>query len=123
MNKQSFIAGQASGQHAAKKYYLGLDLGGTNIVAGVVDEDYNILSKKSIPANAGRPVEEVTRDMAEVGKEAVRLAGLQLVVERTFSWPENFRRLAKDYEYRVSTGEAMIQLAFIVLMLNRIYSQ
>ncbi|MDR1221427.1 MAG: ROK family glucokinase [Tannerella sp.] len=78
MNKQSFIAGQASGQHAAKKYYLGLDLGGTNIVAGVVDEDYNILSKKSIPANAGRPVEEVTRDMAEVGKEAVRQAGLQL---------------------------------------------
>jgi glucokinase len=78
MNKQSFIARQASGQHATNKYYLGLDLGGTNIVAGVVDEDYNILSKKSIPANAGRPVEEVTRNMAEVGKEAVRLAGLQL---------------------------------------------
>jgi putative transposase len=45
------------------------------------------------------------------------------VVERTFSWLENFRRLAKDYEYKVSTSEAMIYLAFIVLMLNRIYSQ
>jgi putative transposase len=45
------------------------------------------------------------------------------VVERTFSWLENFRRLAKDYEYRISTSEAMIYLAFIALMLNRIYSQ
>ncbi|MDR1338908.1 MAG: transposase, partial [Prevotellaceae bacterium] len=45
------------------------------------------------------------------------------VVERTFSWLENFRRLAKDYEYRVSTSEAMIYLAFIALMLNKIYSQ
>jgi putative transposase len=45
------------------------------------------------------------------------------VVERTFSWLENFRRLAKDYEYKVSTSKAMIYLAFIELMLNRIYSQ
>ncbi|MDR1341583.1 MAG: transposase [Prevotellaceae bacterium] len=45
------------------------------------------------------------------------------VVERTFSWLENYRRLAKDYEYRVSTSEAMIYLAFIALMLNKIYSQ
>jgi transposase len=44
-------------------------------------------------------------------------------VERTFSWLENFRRLAKDYEYKVSTSEAMIHLAFIALMFNRIYLQ
>jgi putative transposase len=44
-------------------------------------------------------------------------------VERTFSWLENFRRLAKDYEYMVSTSEAMIYLAFIALMINRIDSQ
>jgi putative transposase len=45
------------------------------------------------------------------------------VVERTFSWLENFRRLAKDYEYKVYTSDAMIYLVFIELMLNRIYSQ
>jgi hypothetical protein len=33
---------------------------------------------------------------------------------------ENFHRLAKEYEYRVSTSEAMIQLTFIALMLNKI---
>ena len=27
------------------KYYVGIDLGGTNIVAGVVDGDYNIIAK------------------------------------------------------------------------------
>jgi transposase len=45
------------------------------------------------------------------------------VVERTFSWLENFRRSAKDYGYKVSTNEAMPHPAFITLMLNRIYSQ
>ena len=28
-------------------YYLGIDLGGTNIVAGVVDENYKIIAKES----------------------------------------------------------------------------
>lgn len=42
------------------------------------------------------------------------------IVERSFSWFENFRRLAKDYEYKIQTSEAMITLAFISLMLNRI---
>ena len=42
------------------------------------------------------------------------------IVERTFSWFENFRRLAKDYEYSVKSSEAMITLAFIRLMLNNI---
>jgi transposase len=45
------------------------------------------------------------------------------VVERTFSRLENYRRLAKDYEYKISTSTAMIHLAFIALILNRIYSQ
>lgn len=42
------------------------------------------------------------------------------IVERTFSWFENSRRLSKDYEYRTDTSEAMIQLCMIKIMLNRI---
>ena len=30
------------------KYYVGIDLGGTFIKAGVVDENYNILAKASV---------------------------------------------------------------------------
>ena len=40
------------------------------------------------------------------------------IVERTFSWFENFRRLSKNYEYSVASSEAMIYLAFIALMLK-----
>lgn len=42
------------------------------------------------------------------------------IVERTFSWFENSRRLSKDFEYKTDTSEAMIQLCMIQLMLNRI---
>ena len=34
------------------KYYLGLDVGGTNMVAGVVDENHQIIAKESIPTPA-----------------------------------------------------------------------
>jgi putative transposase len=42
------------------------------------------------------------------------------VVERTLSWFEGFRRLSKDYEVQPCTSEAMIQLAMIQIMLNRV---
>jgi Transposase and inactivated derivatives len=41
------------------------------------------------------------------------------VVERTFAWLESYRRLSKDFEYLTETSKAMIQLAMIKLMLNR----
>jgi len=43
------------------------------------------------------------------------------IIERTFSWFENFRRLAKDYEYTVSSSVAMVHLAFIAIAINNIY--
>ncbi|MBQ5564635.1 MAG: ROK family protein, partial [Clostridia bacterium] len=57
-------------------YYLGIDLGGTNIVAGVVDEDGNILVKASCKTNAPRPEEELCDDMAAVALKALESAGL-----------------------------------------------
>jgi putative transposase len=42
------------------------------------------------------------------------------IVERTFGWMNNYRRLSKDYEYRIDSSEAMIYLAMIRLMLKRL---
>lgn len=40
------------------------------------------------------------------------------VVERSFTWLEDFRRLSKDYERTVASSENMIYLAFIALMIK-----
>jgi len=42
------------------------------------------------------------------------------VVERTFGWLNRYRRLAKDYERRTQSSEAMIYLAMIQLMVHRL---
>ncbi len=60
------------------KYYLGIDLGGTNIVAGVVDEKYNILVKESVKTNSNRPAAEVIADIIAVAKKAVESANLTM---------------------------------------------
>ena len=44
--------------------YIGIDLGGTGIKAGVVDETGNILCKDSCPTGVERGYEAVIRDMA-----------------------------------------------------------
>ena len=42
------------------------------------------------------------------------------VVERTFAWLSNHRRLSKDYERYTKTSETMIQIAMLRLMLRRL---
>lgn len=60
------------------KYYVGIDLGGTNIVAGVVDEEYNIIAKASTKTNCPRPEKEIADDMAKMALQAVENAGLTI---------------------------------------------
>ena len=60
------------------KYYVGIDLGGTNIVAGVVDEAYNIIAKASTKTNCPRPAKEIADDMAKMALEAVKNANLTI---------------------------------------------
>ena len=60
------------------KYYVGIDLGGTNIVAGVVDENYNIVAKASTKTNCPRPEKEIADDMAKMALQAVENAGLAI---------------------------------------------
>ena len=44
-------------------YRIGIDLGGTNIAVGVVDEQHHILAQVSTPTDASRPYETVIADM------------------------------------------------------------
>lgn len=58
------------------KYYIGIDLGGTNIKAGVVDAKFNIISKATCKTNLPRAAEEICKDMAKVALDAVKKADL-----------------------------------------------
>jgi hypothetical protein len=51
---------------------------------------------------------------------AFEIAGLTRIVERSFAWLGRYRRLSKDYEFRVQASKAMIDLAATRLMLNRV---
>ena len=54
-------------------YYLGIDLGGTNIAAGLVDENFNIVHKDSIPTNAqGRDDRAIVKDMVYICKKILK---------------------------------------------------
>lgn len=45
-------------------YRIGVDLGGTNIAAGLVDENYNIIKKASVPTNASRGADAIVADIS-----------------------------------------------------------
>lgn len=59
-------------------YKVGIDLGGTNIAVGVVDENYNIIGRSKAKTACPRPAAEIVADMAEATKRAVADAGITL---------------------------------------------
>lgn len=58
-------------------YYIGVDLGGTNIAAGIVNSEFQIVKKGSVPTNVtGRTAEEIIKDMGALCDSLVKDAGL-----------------------------------------------
>ena len=55
-------------------YRIGIDLGGTNIAAGVVDESQHIVAEVSLPTGAERPAEAVVADICRAAEKADRRA-------------------------------------------------
>ena len=59
-------------------YRLGIDLGGTNIATGVVDENFKIIGSGKVKTNAPRPAEEIVDDMVKSALMAVKDANLTI---------------------------------------------
>jgi glucokinase len=57
-------------------FYAGIDLGGTNIAVGIVNDSFEIVAKASVKTNAPRPAEEIADDMAKATKMACEKAGI-----------------------------------------------
>lgn len=57
-------------------FYIGIDLGGTNIAVGLVNEEGRILAKAETPTLVGRPYQDLIRDMARCARSVMEQAGV-----------------------------------------------
>lgn len=60
------------------KYRIGIDLGGTNIKVGIVDEENQIIKRKSVPTRVKRPYKEIIASMKDCVCEVLKEAGLSI---------------------------------------------
>ena len=109
--------------------------------AGVQDRDgakkviqkvrFNCPRLKKLWADGGyagkleRWVEEFARWKLQIVRRGDTAQGFEVlpkrwIVERTFGWLGRYRRLSKDYEFFTQTGENIIYMAMINLMLHRL---
>jgi putative transposase len=72
---------------------------------------------KDLPQDFPIAIEIVQR---APGQRGFKVMPWRWVVERTFAWLNQYRRLSKDYEYLVATADAMIYAAMVRLMLRRL---
>lgn len=59
-------------------YYLGIDLGGTNIAAGVIDDSFAIIARANRKTKVPYKPLELIEDLAQTALEAIQNAGLSL---------------------------------------------
>lgn len=59
-------------------YYIGIDIGGTNIACGVVSEDCKIIAHSKVKTNAPRPYAEILEDIKMSVRLACEQAGISL---------------------------------------------
>ncbi|ARP50651.1 MULTISPECIES: ROK family protein [Caproicibacterium] len=59
-------------------YYLGIDLGGTNIAVGIIDENYKMVASAKSHTRVPCPEEELTEQLANTALQALRAAHLTL---------------------------------------------
>lgn len=57
--------------------YLGIDIGGTNIACGIVDEECRIIARSKVKTNAPRPYSEILPDIIRAAKLACEEAGIE----------------------------------------------
>lgn len=67
-----------------KQYTIGVDLGGTTITAGLVDESFKILAKKTCRTDLPQPEAVIEAKIADLCNQL--LAGQNLTIENNIRW-------------------------------------
>jgi len=89
---------------------------GTRVTAGWVDAGF-AAGVAAVQDQLGWELTVVTKPP---GQQGFQVQPRRWVVERTFAWLTDCRRLTKDYEVYTETSETFIYLAMIHLMLQRL---
>ena len=103
-------------------------VGGQLVLSGLKDRFARIERVWADGAYAGQLVEwaekaaQFVLDIVRKPKGQIGFSVLpwRWIVERTFAWLANYRRLARDYEISPRTSEAWIKIAMIHLMVRRL---
>lgn len=61
----------------AGRIRIGIDLGGTGIKVGILNEEFDILAQSSVPTRAERPYGEIIADMGNTAKELLEQTGIK----------------------------------------------
>ena len=56
--------------------YLGVDIGGTKIAAGIVDENFHILAEETVPTDVAGGPNAITADIVRAVQAACAQAGM-----------------------------------------------
>lgn len=128
---------------SGRKRHLATDTGGNVVGAGVTAasvhdktgarvlqddvEDLGRVTKVIVdgayrgvpPFTAGGRIEWVIVEKKATGGR-FKVLPVRWVVERTFGWLQNFRRLAKDYERTVMMSKAVLLMASIIITLRKL---
>ena len=67
-------------------YRIGIDLGGTNIAAGIVNEEFKIVAKASVPTHAERPAEEMVRNQCSCSLGTLEFTANTAIKHSILSW-------------------------------------
>lgn len=59
-------------------HYLGLDLGGTNIKAGIIDANFHLIAHTSVPTEAGKGPDAVIENMAAAARSVAARANIDM---------------------------------------------
>lgn len=91
---------------------------GQTVTVAYVDQGYTGQAARDAAAQYGIDLVVVKLEQA---KRGFVLLPRRWVVERSFAWATRFRRLAKDYERLPEVVEGLYFLAFVSLMLKRLF--
>ena len=79
------------------------------------DEGYNGTTKEFVENQLALKVE-----ISKKIKNEWAILAKRWIVERTFAWVNNFRRMSKDYEILTATAENFFRISMIQIMLDRV---